>query len=130
MLARQALYHLSQEPSSLCFSCFSNTVSCLCNPPIYISCIAGMTGVSHHAWPTILKFILLFHIPKLTPKISMSHSQYHYSNWLLLHFPSAPGTVTPWSQLFPEIPSMVPITQSLQQGPMVYYRTVSPDCPS
>jgi hypothetical protein len=53
-LARQALYHLNDTPSSFCFRYFLNRVSHLCPDwpelwsPIYVSCVvAEMTGMHH-----------------------------------------------------------------------------------
>jgi hypothetical protein len=64
VLARQALYHLSHVPSPFQFSYFSDRVSHFspwlasdCNPPMYTSNVAGITGVNHHAHLFIFKIL-------------------------------------------------------------------------
>jgi hypothetical protein len=60
-LARQACYHLIHTLSQFCLGWFWVRVSNFCSrpssdhdPPIYVSHVAGMTGVCHHAWFTAL----------------------------------------------------------------------------
>jgi hypothetical protein len=53
-LASQVLHHLSHAHSSFCFGYFSDMVSFYAranlnhDPPIYISCLAGMTDAPLH----------------------------------------------------------------------------------
>jgi hypothetical protein len=63
-LAMQVLHHSNHAPNSFLLNYFSGMVSCFCiglasdyDPLVYASCIAGITGVCHHAW-LIFCFVL------------------------------------------------------------------------